>query len=353
MSKPHLRNFGLDELEGIIKGLGEPAFRAQQIFQWIHRKGIAAWEEMTNIPKGLKTHLANNFRIEGLPVLKRQESQRDDTVKYLLRLPDGETIETVLMSYDPPAGKERQTLCVSTQVGCPLNCAFCATGKSGFIRNLEVHEIIGQVLAVNRDLAQAGRNPISNLVFMGMGEPLINYDNLIKGINILHHPLGLNISLRRISVSTSGIVPGIYRLADEGLPIVLAISLHAPNNVLRNRLMPINLRYPLEELMQACHYWVEKTNRRITFEYILLSGVNDSRQHAAELADLLKGLLANVNLIPFNAFHDVDFQKPSRNRIIAFRKYLASRGINAVVREEKGGDIDAACGQLRRREMRG
>lgn len=353
MSKPHLRNYGWDELENVIKSLGEPAFRAKQVFQWIHQKGITAWEEMTNIPKDLRNVLASNFRIEGLPVIKRRESKQDDTVKYLLRLSDGETVETVLMSYDPPAGKERQTLCVSTQVGCPLNCAFCATGKSGFIRNLEVHEIIGQVLAVNRDLEPTGRKPVSNLVFMGMGEPLINYDNLIKGINILHHPLGLNISLRRISVSTSGIVPGIYRLADEGLPIVLAISLHAPTNELRSRLMPVNRRYPLEELMQACHYWVEKTNRRITFEYILLNGVNDSLQQAAELADLLKGLLANVNLIPFNALSDVDFHKPSRNRIIAFRKYLESRGINAVVREEKGGDIEAACGQLRRREMRG
>lgn len=353
MSKPHLRNFGWDELANIIKSLGEPAFRAKQVFQWIHHKGITNWEEMTNIPKKLRTHLASNFRIEGLPVIQRQASRRDDTVKYLLGLPDGEKIETVLMSYDPPAGKKRQTLCVSTQVGCPLNCSFCATGKSGFIRNLEVHEIIGQVLAVNRDLEHTGGTPISNLVFMGMGEPLINYENLIKGINILHHPLGLNISMRRISISTSGVVPGIYRLADEGLPVVLAISLHAPNNELRNRLMPINRRYPLEELLQACHYWVDKTKRRITFEYILLGGVNDSLQHAAELADLLKGLLANVNLIPFNALSDVDFQKPSRNRIIVFRRCLESRGINAVVREEKGGDIEAACGQLRRREMRG
>lgn len=353
MSKPHVRNLSWEALDKLIRGLGEPAFRSQQVFQWIHRKGITDWEEMTDVPKGLRAHLAGRFRLESPAVVQRLVSQREDTVKYLLRLPDGELVETVLMAYDPPTAKRRRTLCVSTQVGCPLNCAFCATGRSGFTRNLEVHEILGQVLAVNRDLAARGEKPVSNLVFMGMGEPFLNYENLVQAIRLLHHPLGLNIGWRRISVSTSGIVSGIYRLVEEGMPLVLAVSLHAPNHELRNRIMPVNRRYPLEELMAACHYWVAKTNRRITFEYILLSGVNDSLAQAGELVKLLRGLLANVNLIPFNPFPDAVFAKPSRNRVVAFRQYLESHGITAVIREEKGGDIEAACGQLRRREMRG
>lgn len=353
MNKPHVRNLPWDELDKIMKELGEPAFRSRQLFQWIHQKGITSWEEMTDLPKKLRMWFAEHFSIEGLPVIRRLASRQDDTVKYLLRLPDGELVETVLMSYDPPEGKQRRTLCVSTQVGCPLKCAFCATGQSGFTRNLEVHEILGQVLAVNRDLVSAGQAPVSNLVFMGMGEPFLNYENLVQGIRLLHHPLGLNISWRRICVSTSGIVPGIYRLADEGMPLVLAVSLHAPNDELRSRLMPVNRRYPLEELVAACHYWVQRTNRCITFEYILLGGVNDSLAHAGELVGLLKGLLANVNLIPFNPVSDGPFVKPSRNKVMAFRQYLEDHGVTAVIREEKGGDIEAACGQLRRREMRG
>lgn len=353
MNRPHIRDLDLKELEAAISNMGQPSFRAKQIFQWVQQKGVGRWEEMGNVPKALQEKLAEKFQLFPLPVLKRHASRQDETVKYLLQLADGETIETVLMAYGEENRRGRRTVCVSTQVGCPLGCAFCATGKSGFKRNLAVNEILGQVFAVNKDLSKWSNDLVTNLVFMGMGEPLLNYDNLVKSLAILNHPEGLNISLRRISVSTSGIVPGIYRLAEEGMPLVLAVSLHAPNNELRNRLMPINRKYPLEELMEACHYWVEKTNRRITFEYILLAQVNDQLKQAQELVDLLKGLLANVNLIPFNAIADAEFKQPSGNRVMAFRRYLEEHGINAVIREEKGSDIAAACGQLRRQEMRG
>jgi 23S rRNA (adenine2503-C2)-methyltransferase len=353
VNRPHLGDLDWNELEAVIKGLGQPSFRAKQVFQWVQQKGVTRWDEMTNVPKSLKEALAQHYTLAGMTVIKRDESKLDETVKYLLELRDGETIETVLMAYEQQLGRERRTVCVSTQVGCRLGCAFCATGKSGFKRNLEVNEILGQVLAVNKDLSKWSSASVTNLVFMGMGEPLLNYDNLVKSLVILNHPDGLNISMRRISVSTSGIVPGIYRLAQEEMPLVLAISLHAPNNELRNRLMPINRRYPLEELLEACHYWAERTNRRITFEYILLDRVNDNLKQAQELVDLLRGLLANVNLIPFNSVADAGFSQPSRNRVMAFRRYLEEHGVAAVIREEKGSDIAAACGQLRRQEMRG
>ncbi|NLC77411.1 MAG: 23S rRNA (adenine(2503)-C(2))-methyltransferase RlmN [Clostridia bacterium] len=348
-----MRNLDWAGLETEIRGMGQPPFRAKQVFQWVQQKGVSHWEEMTNVPKTIRDQLAVKYELAGLSVLKRDVSKLDGTVKYLLGLKDGETVETVLMAYEEQEGRDRKTVCVSTQVGCPLGCSFCATGKWGFIRNLEVNEILGQVLAVNQDLSRKGEAPVTNLVFMGMGEPLLNYDHLIKSLRILNHPDGLNISLRRISVSTSGIVPGIRRLAQEGMPLVLAVSLHAPNNELRDRLMPINRRYPLEELLDACYYWVSETNRRITFEYILLAGINDNLQQARELAELLKGLLANVNLIPYNGVAEAPFRQPSRNRITAFRRYLEEHGVTAVVREERGSDIAAACGQLRGQEMRG
>lgn len=344
--KVHLRDLNLLEHEELIKKNGFPSFRSKQLFQWVHQKGATNWGEMNNLPLNLRQELSSTHTIAGLSVIRREKSQLDGTEKYLLGLNDGETIETVLMNYS-----DRRTVCVSTQVGCPLKCAFCATGKSGFKRNLKVHEILEQVLIINKNLLSEGKSPVTNVVFMGMGEPLENYDALVKSLHILNHPEALNISFRRISVSTSGIVPGIYSLAKEKMPLVLAISLHAPNDELRSSLMPINRRYPLADLIEACHYWMEQTGRRITFEYTLFDGVNDSLKEAEEMAKLLEGLLANVNLIPFNPVMGANFQKPSMNRIHKFQKYLSEKNIVATIREEKGGDIAGACGQLRRQEM--
>lgn len=344
--KEHLRNLDLQEYEAIVKKMGLPSFRSKQMFHWVHQKGVTNWDEMDNLPLKLRKEFSQTYRIDGLSVIRQEKSDVDGTEKYLLGLADGETVETVLMDYS-----DRKTVCISTQVGCPLACAFCATGKSGFKRNLKVHEILDQVLIINKSLLGKNKNPVTNAVFMGMGEPLINYEALVKSLQILNHPEGLNISFRKLSVSTSGIVPEIYRLAQEKMPLVLAISLHAPNNQLRSRLMPINRKYPLEELIEACRYWVEKTGRRITFEYILLKEVNDGLKEAGELAGLLEGLLSNVNLIPFNPVMGANFQKPSMNRIHKFQEYLTERNIIATIREEKGGDIAGACGQLRRQEM--
>lgn len=349
VDRDELRNLNYTELQELMQEWGQPSFRGQQIFRWLHQKGVTEWEKMSNIPKNLLELLASSYTLSEPKVSEMLESQADGTIKFLLELADSETIEMVLMFH----GLQRRTLCISTQVGCRLKCSFCATGQSGFKRNLATSEIIDQVLLANQELALRGHGPVTNLVFMGMGEPLDNYSALVKALRILNHEDGLNISYRRMTVSTSGMVPGIYRLAQEGLPIVLAISLHGTNDQLRSSLMPINQPYPLDKLFAACHYWVEQTKRRITFEYIMLDGVNDELEQAQELVLLLRGLPANVNLIPFNPVEETKFGKSPKHKIESFRRYLEKQGIIAVVREEKGGDIHAACGQLRRQEMRG
>ncbi|NMA02340.1 MAG: 23S rRNA (adenine(2503)-C(2))-methyltransferase RlmN [Clostridia bacterium] len=342
-----LRSLNLEEMEELLKDLGEPSFRAKQLFQWVHNKGIGSLEEISNFSKSLIEKLGQVVSLTPLTVATRQVS-KDGTVKYLLSLEDKSYIECVLMSYQGTKSKNRNTLCISSQVGCAMGCGFCATGKGGFQRNLTAGEILDQVYAVTR--LEKWNNEdfkIGNIVYMGMGEPLINFDNVIKSINILNHPLGQNIGIRRITVSTCGIVPKIRELALYELDIVLAISLHAPTDELRSEIMPINDKYPLKQLKEACIYYIENTNRRITFEYALIEGFNDKIKLAYKLAEFLRGMKCHVNLIPVNKVGEDGFNRPTKARIESFHKELVKLGIEASIREEKGVDIDAACGQLR------
>jgi 23S rRNA (adenine2503-C2)-methyltransferase len=348
-----LQGMSMEEYCLLFEDLGEQKFRAKQLFQWVYQKGATDFVQMSNLSKGLRQKLSQVVAITSLKIQRKLVSQQDDTVKFLLSLPDGETVETVRMSYTGRESRDRHTVCVSSQVGCAMGCVFCATGLSGWKRNLTTGEIVGQVLTVQRDLrVNLPEAKVTNVVFMGMGEPLLNYENVLKAIRILNEPAGLNIGLRRITLSTCGVVPQIKKLAQERLPIVLAISLHAPTDELRNELLPINKKYPLQELMEACAYYIELTRRRITFEYALIAGKNDSRAHARALAKLLKGMLANVNLIPLNSVAETGLVRSDESRIKTFAKELEDAGIEAAIREEKGGDIEAACGQLRRRGVK-
>lgn len=341
--KKRLCGLTLDELKNWITTLGEPGYRGQQIYNWIYQRGADAFTEMSNLPKRLRQSLQDIAYI-GLPQVVQRQVAKDFTVKLLLQLEDRQSIEAVLMQYNLDFSRDRSTLCISTQVGCPIGCPFCATGKAGFIRNLDAGEIIGQVLLLRREIKRPQEG--INVVFMGMGEPLLNYDSLIKSIYLLHDAKGIDISFRRMAVSTCGVVPRIYQLAQERLPINLAVSLHAPNNPLRNKLVPLNRCYPLEVLLPACWEYFAVTRRRVTFEYILLQDINDTQQHAQELAFILKGMPALVNLIPFNSTGG-KYQRPSAKQIRFFSQILRDRGIEVAIREERGAEIAAACGQLR------
>lgn len=339
--------FSQDEMEEFFEGLGEPRFRGRQVMEWIHGKAASSFDEMTNLPKALRVKLKEVARISPLLLLRSQVSEIDGTTKYLFRLEDGNTLESVLMFHDYGI-----SICLSTQVGCKMGCGFCATAIGGFVRDLTAGEIVGQAIFISRELRREGKR-ISSAVLMGMGEPLDNYDNSLKAIRLLNFPKGLNIGYRHITVSTCGLVPGIKRLADEGLPITLAVSLHAPNDELRKRLMPIARRYPLPQLLEACREYIAKTNRRITFEYALIKGVNDSQKEARELVTFLKGLLCHVNLIPLNPVKEREYEPSPRNTAEGFLRELEAAGISATIRREMGADIDGACGQLRRREVEG
>lgn len=346
-----LRSLDLEEMEELLKDLGEPAFRAKQLFQWIHGKGIGSLEEISNFSKTLIEKLRQVAHLTPLTIATRQVS-KDGTIKYLLSLRDKSYIECVLMVYRGTKSKNRNTLCISSQVGCAMGCGFCATGKGGFQRNLTVGEILDQVYAVTRLEEWEDKDfKIGNIVYMGMGEPLINFDNVIKSIKLLNNPLGQNIGIRRITVSTCGIVPRIKELAHYGLDIVLAVSLHAPTDELRSEIMPINDKYNLKDLKEACLYYIENTNRRITFEYALVEGFNDKIKLAYKLAEFLRGMKCHINLIPVNKVEDNGFNRPTKARIENFHKELLKLGIEASIREEKGVDIDAACGQLRGKMM--
>ncbi|MGI6332010.1 MAG: 23S rRNA (adenine(2503)-C(2))-methyltransferase RlmN [Zhaonellaceae bacterium] len=350
MGKIDLQGMDIEEITNLLKQLQEPEYRARQLFQWIHQKAAISFAEMTNIPKSLQAKLASLRVFEPPKIAKIRQSQLDDTVKYLLTLSDGNTVETVRMSYLGKDIKDRHTVCISCQVGCAMGCVFCATGLSGWRRNLTTGEILAQVLMAQRELQKASsEEKITNVVFMGMGEPLLNYENVLKAIHLLNNPLGLNIGMRKITVSTCGLVPQIYKLAEEKLPIVLAISLHAPIDMLRNKLLPINKKYPIKMLMEACRHYIQSTGRRITFEYALIADVNDSIHHAEKLANILSGLNANVNLIPLNNVEGTGLRRSSKSKAQAFLNNLKRAGIEATFREEKGSDIEAACGQLRRR----
>ncbi|MFO7151651.1 MAG: 23S rRNA (adenine(2503)-C(2))-methyltransferase RlmN [Bacillota bacterium] len=333
-----LKGMTIEELQDFFKSLGEPAYRARQVFRWIY-KGVEDFEKMTDIPKNLALKLKEICRVSRIKIYRKFESKKDETVKYLFLLEDGEIIESVKMEHHYGT-----TVCVSSQVGCAMGCAFCASTLGGFRRNLTCAEMVDQVLAIQEDL----RKRVSHVVVMGSGEPLLNYDELMKFLRILNSELAFNISYRRMSVSTCGIVPGIRRLAEEELPITLSVSLHAPSDDLRDRLVPVNRRYPIMELLDACKYYIIKTKRRVTFEYIMISGVNDSKECAVKLARLLKGLLCHVNLIPLNPVRERDFRRSTFDKIEVFEEILKSYGISVTVRQEMGADIEAACGQLRR-----
>lgn len=341
----NLLDLQLNELEELMKELGEPKFRAAQIFGWLYKeagKGAADFDGMTNVPAALRQKLSD-ISVIGLPqILRVQESKLDGTRKYLFGLADGNAVESVFMQY-----KFGNSICVSSQAGCRMGCSFCASTLDGLVRNLTPGEIAGQILSAERD---TGRR-ISHVVVMGSGEPFDNYENLSSFIKIINNPKGLNIGMRNITVSTCGIVPMIERFGEDFPQVNLAISLHASDNESRSNLMPINRKYPMAELLKACRDYTERTSRRVTFEYTLVKGVNDSREDADRLAKLLKGMLCHVNLIPLNTVKERDFETTGKAAATAFRDRLEGSGVPATIRRELGDDIDAACGQLRRSTM--
>lgn len=339
--KKNIKNYNLDDLKEEFIKLNEKPYRAEQVFKWIHEMNVTSFEEMTNISLELRKKLEEEFTLCIYNIIRKQES-KDGTKKYLFDVLDGNAIETVLMEY-----KHGKSICVSSQIGCKMGCKFCASTGVEFVRSLTPGEIIEQVLAVQRD----EKIKISNLVFMGIGEPLDNYDNVIKAIKILNNPKGINMGARHISISTSGLVPRIYDLADENIQCTLSISLHATTDDKRSALMPVNNVYNIEELMKACKYYIEKTNKRISFEYALAKDNNDNLEDAKQLVKLLKGMLCHVNLIPINKIENGKFTKSTNENILKFRDYLNDNKITATVRRELGSDIDAACGQLRRKNL--
>lgn len=338
----NLKQYNLEELKQELISLGEKPFRAEQIFNWLYREKVKNIEDMTNLSLELREKLKQEYTMCNFEILKKQESS-DGTIKYLFDVLDGNAIETVLMQYH-----HGKTICVSSQIGCKMGCKFCASTGIAFVRNLTAGEIVEQVLAVEQDINE----PISNIVFMGIGEPFDNYENVMKAIRIINHPKGLGIGARHISVSTSGIVPKIEEFAKEELQCTLSISLHATSNEKRSQMMPVNNLYPIEQLIKACKDYIAKTNKRISFEYALAKDNNDNLEDAKALVGLLKGMLCHVNLIPINKIENGKFVKSSNQNIIKFRDYLNEHGIVATIRRELGSDIDAACGQLRRKMLK-
>ena len=337
----NIKEYNLNELQDELVALGEKKYRAEQIFKWLYVDKVKEFDEMTNLSIELREKLKQNYTMCNFNILKKQESS-DGTKKYLFDVLDGNAIETVLMQYH-----HGKTICVSSQIGCKMGCKFCASTGIKFVRSLTAGEIVEQILAVEQDIG----DKISNIVFMGIGEPFDNYDNVMKAIKIINNQKGLNIGARHISISTSGLVPMIYKFADEELQCTLSISLHATNDEKRSQMMPINNRYNIQELMDACRYYIDKTNKRISFEYALAKDNNDNLDDAKELVKLLKGMLCHVNLIPINKIENGTFSKSSNENIIKFRDYLNEKGIVATIRRELGSDIDAACGQLRRKNL--
>lgn len=338
----NIKDYNLEDLKQEMLSIGEKPYRAEQIFKWIYIDKVKSFEEMTNLSLDLRKKLEENYTMCNFKILKKQESS-DGTKKYLFDVLDGNAIETVLMEYN-----SWKTICVSSQIGCKMGCKFCASTGIPFVRNLTSGEIVEQILAVEQDIQ--GR--ISNVVFMGIGEPLDNYENVIKAIKIINNPKGINIGARHISVSTSGLVPRIYDLANENIQCTLSISLHATTDEKRSSMMPVNNRYNIAELMQACRDYIKITNKRISFEYALAKDNNDNLEDAKELVNLLKGMICHVNLIPINKIENGKFTKSSNENIIKFRDYLNEHGIVATIRRELGSDIDAACGQLRRKNLK-
>ena len=338
MSK-NLKSMTLPELGAVLKEMGQPAFRAKQIYTWLH-KGVRSYEEMTNLPKALRDTLGELFPICPPQVVRKQESAKDGTIKYLWQLSDGNCVETVLMRYH-----YGNTVCISTEVGCRMGCAFCASTLGGLIRRLEPFEMLDQVLFTQVDSGL----PVSHIVLMGIGEPLDNYENVLRFLELVNSEDGMNISMRHISLSTCGLVPKIDALAQEKLQLTLSVSLHAPNDRIRDTIMPVNKAYPTEELIGACRRYYEATGRRISFEYAMIDGVNDSVENAQELLHRMKGLPAHFNLIPLNHVEESPLKPSTKEAVARFQKCLTDGGIPATVRRTLGGDIDASCGQLRRK----
>ena len=339
----NIKSMTLPELTAALKELGQPAFRGKQVYTWLH-KGAASYDEMSNLPKALREQLAEAYPLQIPQVVRKQESAKDGTIKYLWQLSDGNCVETVLMRYH-----YGNTVCISTEVGCAMGCAFCASTIGGLVRRLEPYEMLDEVLFTQIDSGL----PISHIVLMGIGEPLDNFDNVLRFLELVNSEEGMNISMRHISLSTCGLIPKIDALAEKKLQISLAISLHGPNNAIRGKIMPVNKAYPIEALVAACRRYYEATSRRIHFEYAMIDGVNDRPSDAKELLRLLKGLPAHINMIPLNHVEESPLKPSSKAAVAAFQKILEDGGITATVRRTLGGDIDASCGQLRRKYNQG
>jgi 23S rRNA (adenine2503-C2)-methyltransferase len=340
----NIKDFTIDELKEEFNKINEKPYRAEQVYEWIYKKKVNSFDEMTNLSKDLRDKLKSNFNFGMFNIVKKLES-KDGTKKYLFDINDskGSLIESVLMEYH-----HGYTVCVSSEIGCPMGCKFCASTGIKFDRGLTPGEIVEQIMAIERDL----NITVSNIVFMGIGEPFDNYDNVMKSIKILNDPKSLNIGARHISISTSGIVPRIYQMADEKMQCTLSISLHSANNKKRSEMMPVNNAYPIEELIKACKYYISKTNKRISFEYALAKDNNDNLEDAKELVTLLHGMLAHVNLIPINKIEDGKYTKSTNENIIKFRDYLNNKGITATIRRELGSDISAACRPVKKTKFK-
>ena len=341
-SKIDIKSFNLTELTELLVSMGEKGFRAKQIYQWLHVKQVESFEEMTNIGKNLLQKLEETCELVTLKKEAVQISKEDGTRKYLFLLEDGNVIESVLMRY-----KHGNSVCISSQVGCRMGCRFCASTLDGLVRGLRPSEMLDQIYQIGKDIGER----ISNVVVMGTGEPMDNYDNLLRFIHMLSDENGLNISQRNLTVSTCGVVPKMRELADEGLQITLALSLHASSQEKRLELMPVANKYEIHEVVEACRYYFEKTGRRVTFEYSLVGGVNDTEEYARALVALIHGMNCHVNLIPVNPIKERSYVQPNHEAILNFKNRLEKNGINVTIRREMGRDIDGACGQLRKRYM--
>ena len=338
----NLKSMTLPEMTAALKELGQPAFRGKQVYTWLH-KGVRSYEEMSNLPKTLRDSLQQKYPLYAPVAVRKQESQRDGTIKYLWQLQDGNCVETVLMRYH-----YGNTVCISTEVGCPMGCAFCASTLGGLVRKLEPFEMLDQVLFTQLDSGL----PVNHVVLMGIGEPLDNFDNVMRFLELVNSQEGMNISMRHISLSTCGLVPKIDALAQKKLQISLAISLHGPNDQIRSQIMPVNKAYPIDVLLDACRRYYAATSRRIHFEYAMIDGVNDAPEHARELLRRLNGLPAHVYMIPLNHVEDSPLKPSSKKAVAQFQKILEEGGVTATVRRTLGGDIDASCGQLRRKHQK-
>ena len=351
--KRNLKDLSLDELRDYFLEIGEPKYRAAQVFKWVYQHGVHDFDEMSNLSKALRAKLEESAVIPKLELRRVSESKNEDTTKYLFELPQGGEVESVQMRYSEEMGEGRVAVCISSQVGCAMACNFCASGVMGLKRHLSTWEIVDQVTQIQNQLRPSGKR-VANVVFMGLGEPLHNYDEVLRAVRLLNNPDGLGIGMRHLTISTSGLVPQIEKLASEGLPIRLAISLHAVRDELRSEMMPVNRRWDLETLMGACSEYYQTSKRRVTFEYILLDGVNDSEEEAVELARLLNThkIHSLVNLIPWNPVEGVEYRRSKPQAIRKFQETVKKAGIRCTVRQEKGADIDAACGQLRLRDLK-